>query len=661
MHKKSGTVASILPLHVAAPTPAKASIVTTVDAVCTTCPFCACGCGIYLQAEDGKLSGVAPSRHHPISQSRLCARGWGAHEAPAWGERLTEPLVRRAGGLTRVTWEEALDAAITSLGTVQAAGRAVGVLGSARATNEENYLVARLARGVLGTGDLDSCLRSTYLPLARGIARGSGGRAPWGRLADIEDSEVVIVFDGDLASSHPRAAFAVMRAVARGARLLTVSCLRTQLARLAALHVPVSPGGQHEVVSGLIASVAQAGGAEESMPEGWAVEPPAALAEEVKEAGQWYAEAERASLLLAPEAVMGNSGEVVGAALALLSRMSGHLGCPGSVLLPLPVRWNLRGACEMGVGPDVLPGGGRLDDAAALERLAEVWGGEPATGAGRDAAAMIGTVGGLLVVADDPPSVLRDRTATLQGLAELDCLVVLDAFMTPTVHAAHVVLPIASHAENEGTCTSADGRVQRVRPCAPPPGSARPGWEVLAGLSAGLGLPFDFASPGDVLDEIRRVVPAYERLDKRALDEVWGDVVAPQSDGRPIECPARFGDPPRASSDASHLLALDGVFDWGSDPLVAFAPTLSRDFVSRRKLFSSGLVEMNGEDAKALGVRPGWPVRIKSLHGEVTLPVVVRREVERGLLLVPFAFRDQVGDVLDGHDIVPVQVTRPEG
>lgn len=615
---------------------------------------------MYLQTQGGKLSGVAPSRHHPISQSRLCARGWSAHEAPAWGERVTEPLLRRAGQLMPVTWGEALDAAAAALSALRKDGKGIGVLGSARATNEENYLVVRLARGALGTGDLDSCLRSTYWPLARGMARGSGGRAPCGSLTDVEGSEVVIVFDGDLAYSHPRAAFAVMRAVARGARLVTISCTRTQLARLATLHVPVPPGGQQQIIAGLIASVVEAGGAE-AVPEGWAVQVPGDSAEDVREAGRWYAEAGRASLLVAPEIVIGNSAEAFGTALGMLSRTSGHLGRPGSVLLPLPVRWNLRGACEMGVAPDVLPGGELLEDTAALGRVEEAWGRKPAAAAGRDAAAMIGAVGGLVVMAEDPPSVLRDGRAARERMAELDCLVVLDAFMTPTAAAAHVVLPLASHAENEGTSTSADGRVQRVRACAAPPGSARAGWQVLAELSARLGLPSDFASAADVLGEIRRVVPAYAKLDQRALDQNWGAVILPQRGARPVESPPRFGEAPQISGDASHLLALDGVFDWGSDPLVAFAPTLNRDSVSRRKLFAGGLVEMSSEDAKELGVRPGWPVRIKSRHAEATLPVVVRQEVEPGFVLVPFAFREQVSDVLGGDDIVAVQVTRPAG
>lgn len=629
-----------------------------METVLTTCPYCSCGCGLYLQGEAGKTIGVAPSRQHPISKSRLCARGWSAHEAPAWAERLTEPLVRRADELRPVTWGEALETAASELAAIRASGRAVGVLGSARATNEENYLAAKLARGGLDTGAVDSCLRAGYLPLLQGLLSASGGRAPHGTLSDIEDSEVILLLDGDVAGSHPRAASAIVRAVAKGARLVTVSCRRTQLARLSALHLPVHPTGYHRMVAHLVGAAGE-GGKLASAPEAPAGDAPPELAQKLKQAALWYAEAGRASVVVAPEAALGVSARGLGAGLAQFAAVAGQLGRTGSVLLPLPVRWNLRGACEMGVTPQSLPGDRPLDDGAACRRLAEVWGREPATEEGPDAAALVSGVGGLMLLADDPPAVLRDGAGARQALASLDCLVVLDAFMTPTARSAHVVLPIASFAENEGTSTSAEGRVQPVVPCVPPVGSARPGWQVLAELSTLFGLRSAYASANDVLAEIRRAVPDYGATDRRVPEAAAGAAANAAGDGGRDELPSS-DDAETAKGAGSHLLALDGVFDWGSDPLVAGTPTLSRELVSRNKLFPQGLVEMNPEDAKELGVRPGWPVQVQSAHGEATLPVVIRSEVERGLLFVPFGFRERVSGVLAGSDIVAVQVARPD-
>ena len=135
----------------------------------TTCPFCACGCGFYLLANNGGLVGVAPSETHPVSQGRLCARGWSAHEAALWGNRLRQPLVNRSGKLESVSWDEALDHVAGRIKKLIDAGKSVGVLGSARATNEENYLAGKLARAGFQTNNLDFSYHSICGPLLTGL------------------------------------------------------------------------------------------------------------------------------------------------------------------------------------------------------------------------------------------------------------------------------------------------------------------------------------------------------------------------------------------------------------------------------------------------------------------------------------------------------------
>src|ERR1039458_6873117 len=124
-------------------------------AIPTACPFCSCGCGLYLLAKEGHPVGVAPSETHPVSGGRLCARGWSAHEAVLWGERLRPPLLQRNGKQEPVSWDEALDRVADRLKQLLNAGKPVGVLGSSRATNEENYLAGRLARVGLQTNNVD--------------------------------------------------------------------------------------------------------------------------------------------------------------------------------------------------------------------------------------------------------------------------------------------------------------------------------------------------------------------------------------------------------------------------------------------------------------------------------------------------------------------------
>jgi predicted molibdopterin-dependent oxidoreductase YjgC len=131
--------------------------------VLTTCIYCGCGCGLYLQVLDGKVVGTLPAKGHPISEGKLCVKGWNAHDFLYHPDRLTAPLIRerKGGELRQATWNEALDLVAARLNQIQAGfgPDAIGFLASAKCTNEENYLLQKLARGVVGTNNVDHCAR----------------------------------------------------------------------------------------------------------------------------------------------------------------------------------------------------------------------------------------------------------------------------------------------------------------------------------------------------------------------------------------------------------------------------------------------------------------------------------------------------------------------
>ncbi len=628
-------------------------------AALTTCPFCSCGCGLYLHADGGVLAGVTPSEHHPVSQGRLCARGWAAHEALAWGGRLTQPLVRRNGALEPVGWEEALARAAEGLGS--AVGSGVGVLGSPRATNEESYLLARMAREALCTGNIDSVLRATYQPQVDGVLAVGGRASAQGTLADLEASEVVLLVEGNLTGTHTRVGLSILRAIKQGARLVTLGPSRTQFARLAAEHVPVVPGRERGVLVRLVAAAlaARDGCGLEQLP-GEAGLRASVMGQSPGEAERrvagWFARAARASVVVAPTGAPPADAHETARALASFLALTGRLGRPGSAVLVLPARGNLRGACELGVAPDRLPGARGPYDDEVRARLRTLWGGEPNTALGLEADAMVQGVSSLLAFAEDPPSALRSSGAARAALERLRCLVVLDAFLTPTARQAHVVLPIAGFGETEGTVTTLEGRVQRVRALVPPPGSARPGWRVLADLLGRLGTRTAYVSASDVLAEVATAVPAYaaalERDDARST---WGERLELEQNGGVALGP--LDAPPRTSGQAP-VLACDGVLDWGSDPLVSFSPTLRRDDLSRRKLHPRGVVGVSVLDGQQLGVRPGEPLRLTSANGEAVLPAELRADLEPGVLLVPYAFRESVASVMAGGWAKEVRVAR---
>lgn len=629
----------------------------------TTCPFCACGCGFYLLASKGQLIGVAPSESHPVSRGRLCARGWSAHEAALWGDRLKQPLLQRDSKLGPASWIEALDHVVGRIRELIDTGKPVGILGSPRATNEENYLASKLARAGFRTNNVDFCFHSLCRPLLAGFEEVSGQYSPSIHLNDIESSQTILLMEGDLAKTHPRAASCVIRALERGAHLITIGYTRTQMVRLSALHLQTAPGNEGAVLNGLVASILQLGLEDrtsaafdcegyDALRRGLAT---ARMTEEMHQAAEWIGRAKQAAFLMAPTSGQGDQPRKDAAALATLAAITGHLDKPGSGLLPLLARSNARGACDMGVAPDRLPGYEPWDDWRCRHRLQELWGRKLPSAFGLDAESLLQSVSGLIILADDPPSVLAMGQRAMAAMGKIEFLVVLDAFVTPTVKISHVALPIASFAETDGTLTSMEGRVQRLGATTDPPGEARPGWQVLAELCTRFQVDGSYGSASDVRREIAQAAPRYAGTEQPESGDGWGGTWVEDSDQRNFRLSA-MRVAALTSAERPHVLAREGAYDWGRDPLVSYSPSLSRDYQSQRKLFPDGFVEICKQDGDRLGLRTGWQARLSSVHGDAVVPIRVRTDLEPGVVLVPYAFRDHVANVLGTHSIAAVKV-----
>lgn len=620
------------------------------SSVLAPCPYCACGCGLHLVGAGREILGVGPSEHHPVSGGRLCARGWAAHEAGLWGPRILHPMVRKDGRLEPSSWDHAISVAAESLRGLRSAGRPLGVLGSGRASNEENFLTAALARTALGTGHVDVPLRAPYEHLLRGLGADSGIPRLVSSLSQLAESDLIVLLEGDLATTHPRAAFAILQALRRGGRLVTLGWSPTRMSRLASAHLSLPPADPLQPLRELVDRV-QGGGAAAGSPT------PA------QEVASWLLASRRPALVLGFPQERGAPLEAAAALLARAVRESGKTGDRVETFVPLPVRANSRGAREMGVSPHHLPGCRPLDDAAARDRLRKAWGAEPSRAQGLPAGEMLGAVAGLVVVAEDPPASASSRSGAMKALESLETLVVLDSLLTPTAGAARVVLPIAAFGEGWGTVTNLEGRVQACRPLAQPAGEAREGWTVLADLLTALDASCSLSTYRDVFEAVRVAVPEYGSLDFATLEEGLGAVVpgtAPR--GGPGPASTQAGPDDRAGAitvESGHwLVRTEGAFEWGDDPLMRSSPTLRRDHASFRKLHPEGLVWMSPEEAKAVGVREGWKLRVRSPSGEAEVPVSLRAGLPPGLLLIPYTFRDELREVLGGADAAEVQLSR---
>lgn len=498
----------------------------------TVCPFCAVGCR--LTRDSGRVRGVGGPAN---PEGRLCEKGLRAFDPVEDCERLTTPLVRRAEDLVPVSWETALDRVVSGFEEIIAdrGPDALAFLGAPRCTNEENYLLQKLAR-TLGTNNVDNRARACHTETARAAKRRLGFPATTNSLADLGRADVFLVVGGNPAARQPVAFDGVVRpAINDGATLVHVDPHQNETTRLADHHVAPRLDTDGLVVTMLCALVADADGVDRSFVRDRTTgfEAFAASLEEcdvtgnadtadvdeerLRDVATVVADADRVAVLT------GTGADETATADAILNLLllTGNLGRPGVGLYVLRGLNNEQGATDSGCAPDWLPGHEPVTDAAARERVANEWGITPPPTPGRSERDLLSGFGdeivGTLVVGENPAVSKRGPEWLADRLGALDLLTVLELFRNETTAHADVVLPVAAGVEKDGTVTNLDRQVQRLRAVHQPPPSVRTDFEVLRSLGCRLVGGFDYADPSEVFEELRRVTPLYRGLSYEEL------------------------------------------------------------------------------------------------------------------------------------------------
>jgi len=635
--------------------------------VMTTCPFCGCGCGLYLEVQGQKVVGVAPSVAHPVSQGRLCVKGWHAHELATSSQRFRTPLVRRNGRFREASWEEALDLVASRLREIRRAGgpASVGALGSARGTNEENYLLAKLTRCGLGTNNIDFTDRLEALPGVFDLRQYRGLTTPSLTLNDLDRTDLIVLWQSDPSQEHPAVASRVIRAVERGTPVVEVAIRCGQLSRLAQHRLAPRPGTDVYLVYGLLRAALERKRPDTPGTEAlaasvsdWAPERTEAVtsvsADLVGKVADLISRAERPVIICTQAVTRWQQSTELLSSLSALSWLNNDNARPRPVLLWLGHHSSLQGARDMGVVPYFLTGYQGAADEQARGKFSRSWGADLPTEPGFPAWDMLGQVRGMLVMGDDPVGRLPDAGRARAALEGMEFLAVIDIFPTATTEAAHVVLPGASFAEKDGTFTSADRRVQRVRQAASPHGAAKPEWTILCELSNRLGYAMSYHSPASVMDEIAALTPLYEGVSFATLDAGWGlhlpvvdHVPLPELNGADEEMQSILHKAlPAVDAEFPLMMTVDySLQAWVDDPMVAGTVTLRRE-LGAGQARARPAIEISSADANESQLRDGQRVRVRSRTGEIEAVVHVTDDVSPGTVVLPFAMRELAAHVM---------------
>ncbi|MER7130580.1 formate dehydrogenase subunit alpha [Streptosporangium saharense] len=653
----------------------------------TTCGYCGVGCSLEVLTRDGEIVAVLPDHDGPVNRGHACVKGRFAHGFLHASERLTRPLLRRDGLLTPVSWSEALDHVARGLRAAVVAGGpdAVAAISSARATNEENYLIQKFMRVAVGTNNVDNCSRLCHAPSAAGLTAAFGLSGGTDGFDDVERADCLLLVGANPVEAHPVVGARLLRRVLHGARLIVADPRTVGLAHHADVHLRPQPGSNVALFNGLAHVMLAEGLVDDDflrdrvagLPEltallaGYGPDRVAALtgvpAGELLEAARIYGRAERPAIVYGlgvTEHLHGTDGV---RALANLAILRGAVGTGrGFGINPLRGQNNVQGASDMGALPDLLPGYAKVADPAARARAAEVWGAPVPDRPGMRipemfAAARAGTLRVLWIVGEDVCATDPGTARVTEALETCPLVVCQELFLSETARHADVVLPAAAWLEKDGTFVNFDRRFQRVRPALDPPGDARTDFAAVHALAAALGVDLGCRTPAEALAECARVAPlfagiSHERLDREgAVPWPCPDPLQPgeaslyrerfsTSDGLAhlAVCPHL---PPGETPDDHYPLVLVTGRRWAhynSGNMTRRTANLQLEGVD--------LLDLHPADAARYGLGEGDPVTVRSRYGRAVLTAHLSDEVAPGQVFCAFHFPSSgVNTLTSGH------------
>ena len=661
---------------------------TTTTTVETVCPFCGCGCSLSLEVKDNHLVRVRPSAESAVNHGTICVRGCYGYDFVHSPERLPSPLVKTNGEFQIASWEQTLNRVAAEFKRIKEkhGPDSLAVLGSSKCTNEENYLLQRLARGVLGTNNIDNGSRLYSSASRVGLGWSIGFPGTTSSLDDLEHSDVIMVVGANPVVSAPAVGYAIKRAVKyKGAKLLLVDPRQTKLAPFAHLWLRPRVSTDVALINGLARVIVDERLLDEEFvtrrtdnfaemertlksytPE-HVEEITGVHSQDVQLAARLFAGAEKASIVYGngiTQHVTGTDGVM---ALANIVMLTGNIGHQGGGIFALQRENNAQGACDMGSLPDFLPGYQGVDDALARKNFEKRWGVSLPTNPGLTALEMIeqakeGKVKAMLIVGENPVASFPYPSLIRNALASLEFLAVADMFLTETAKLATVVLPAASFAEKEGTFTNFEGRVQRVGKAIEPLGDSLPDWKIILQLADSMNHPMPYSSSQEVMDEIKESVPLYQRLayaDFATEDLDWADLESGRLGARRFyqgPFPSGFG----RFSPVEYIPPADIPGD-GYPLTLLVGSTLHHFGSGTRSLKTSRLMkfsphawgEISEADAKNLGFSDGDRVKVISPAGEVTTILRVTETLPARTLFMPMSFPESPVNELFGIALDP--------
>ncbi|HBJ85682.1 MAG TPA: formate dehydrogenase subunit alpha, partial [Verrucomicrobiales bacterium] len=657
------------------------------------CTYCGVGCNLNVATKGDQVLSIQAPADAEVNHAHTCLKGRFAFKFYNHRDRLRKPLIKQADGqFKEATWDEAYDHIVANLTRIRDdhGGNAVAGISSARCTNEENYLMQKFIRHVMGTNNIDCCARVCHSPTAWGMQKSFGTGAATNSYEDIEHTRCIMVIGANPTEGHPVTGARLKQHIMKGTPLIVIDPRKIELVPYAKHHLQLRPGTNVALLNMFARCILDAGLVKtefvrkrcenwEEFENGLRALDLDALAkitgvplETVRAAAIEYASAEAAMSFHGLGVTEHEQGAKTVMLISNLAMMTGNIGRPGVGVNPLRGQNNVQGAADMGCQPHQGAGYFEMNDLEVQKRYSDFYGTPTPTEPGWKIpqmfdAAIEGKLKALWLMGEDVVQTDPDVHHVRHAMESLEFLVVQEIFMTETAKYANVILPASSFLEKSGTFTNAERRVQRVNAAVKPLEGTKPDGQIMCEILQRFGFPQADYTPDGVLAEIAQIVPFFKGA-------TWENL---SINGK--QWPVKEGGVDTQIMHQEQFTRGKGhfhFFSWiestelktnGTEfPFILTTGRILEHYncgtMTRRtgnsEIVTQDLLSINPADAQRKSIRSGDRVRLSSARGEVELEARVTDEVKPGILYTTFHFPDAMvnnvtGQGCDGDTMCP--------
>ncbi len=673
----------------------------------TICTYCGVGCNLEVSVKSGSIKSIQAPYNAEVNQGHTCLKGRFAFAFYKHPDRIKTPLIRRNGQLEPATWDEAYDFISSKLTEIlkKNGPDSFAAISSARCTNEENYLMQKFTRAVVGTNNIDCCARVCHSPTALGMQRAFGTGAATNSIIDLKYTDCIMVIGANPTDAHPVTGAKLKQFAMKGKPSIVIDPRKIELAKYATYHLQLKPGTNVALLNMMLYYIISDGLADKEFiansTEGYDdfaaqiqqlnIDELAAITgvdkELVRAASHAYAKAKNAMSFHGLGVTEHSQGSFTVMLISDLAMITGNIGRRGVGVNPLRGQNNVQGAADMGCQPH--QGAGYLDayDPEINKKYETFYQTKIPFSKGLKIpemfeASIAGNLKAMWLMGEDVVQTDPNTNKVIAAMEHLELLVVQELFMTETAKYATVILPGASFLEKSGTFTNGERRIQKVQQVVEPlPGTKTDG-QILVDIMNKMGYtqaPYD---ANEMLKEISQIVPFFAGVKWDELGE----------NGKQW--------PVKADGKGTEILHLDGAFnrgkgkfhyfDWKESGEIGkngeeypYIITTNRELehynsgtMTRRtnnvKILTEDVLLIHPNDAAKNLIKDGEFVCVESPRGKVDIKAKVSDEVREGILSTTFHFPELMLNIItsDEHDsealcpeykVVSVKIRKSKG